>query len=210
MRQTIVINIILGFVFWILVLAWGAFGADLTPPSSTYIDPSTDREMWLLENETPLVMMQNCGAVWDLVYSYLFRVWWYDVEMLETFVAELDTCKFDTVSETNDYWICQLHYKYHKEFIDSDMFDNPLHQADYCAQKRKKAKSEWRMPRYWYRVRSDYRRQILYLDFSIIHLWSEKLQITLSQKDEVVKIRENLQRKKVMWNKMLTRRNRLL
>lgn len=35
------------------------------------------------------------------------------------------------ISKTNDYWLFQLHYKYHKKFINSKEYKNQKNQIDY-------------------------------------------------------------------------------
>jgi len=54
------------------------------------------------------------------------------------------------VSPTKDYWICQLHYKYHKQFIDSEEFKDPKAQIRYCQEVREDAIRKWSMPWYAY------------------------------------------------------------
>lgn len=48
------------------------------------------------------------------------------------------------ISSTNDYGICQLHYKYNKEFINSEEYKDVYKQLDYCYEK-------WKInPKLWY------------------------------------------------------------
>lgn len=50
------------------------------------------------------------------------------------------------VSKTNDHWICQLHYSYNKEFINSDQFNDWNRQLEYCYEKRKANPKLWYWP----------------------------------------------------------------
>jgi len=52
------------------------------------------------------------------------------------------------VSVTNDHWLFQLHYKYHKDFINSKNFLDPFKQVDYGISVWLDAKKKWRMPRH--------------------------------------------------------------
>lgn len=52
----------------------------------------------------------------------------------------------DRVSPTSDYWLCQLHYKRHKNFIDSEEFKDPINQIEYCQEVWEDAYKKWRMP----------------------------------------------------------------
>ena len=64
------------------------------------------------------------------------------------------------VSKTNDYWIFQLHYKYHKSFINSKKFASVNEQISYWLWVRKDAKKKNTMPRYGYKVK-DKRKNIV-------------------------------------------------
>ena len=52
----------------------------------------------------------------------------------------------NAVSKTHDYWICQLNYRYNKNFIDSDEFKDVNKQLDYCYSKRKINPKLWYWP----------------------------------------------------------------
>lgn len=59
--------------------------------------------------------------------------WYYScVNMVLTFTAENWWWFWDRVSPTDDHWICQLHYRRHKDFIDSPEFKVSENQIDYC------------------------------------------------------------------------------
>lgn len=60
------------------------------------------------------------------------------------------------VSWTNDHWICQLNYKYHKDFInDRERFEDPINQIHYCQEVREDAMRKFKMPRVAYTHRRD-------------------------------------------------------
>lgn len=74
---------------------------------------------------------------------------WYNYSCLNlilTFTAENGWWHRDRVSPTSDYWLCQLHYKRHKDFIDSPEFKEPANQIQYCLEVRQDAYKKWRMP----------------------------------------------------------------
>ena len=52
-------------------------------------------------------------------------------------IIECENWRWDPnrVSATNDHWLCQLHYSYNKEFINSPDFKDPYKQLDYCYEK---------------------------------------------------------------------------
>lgn len=54
---------------------------------------------------------------------------------------------------TKDSWLCQLNSQYHSKFINSQEFQDPYKQIEYCLWVWEDAKKKGRMPRYWYAVR---------------------------------------------------------
>ena len=76
------------------------------------------------------------------IVQYAYKLWGIDfVTMIECENGLRDPYR---VSDTNDHWICQLHYPYNKEFIDSDSFKDVYSQLDYCYEK-------WKInPKLWY------------------------------------------------------------
>lgn len=50
------------------------------------------------------------------------------------------------VSKTHDHWLCQLHYRYNKKFINSPDFADPYKQLDYCYEKYKVNPKLWYWP----------------------------------------------------------------
>lgn len=67
--------------------------------------------------------------------EYAYEVWGIDfVKLIECENGRWDPKR---VSKTHDHWLCQLHYKYNKKFIDSSDFNDPYKQLDYCYEKYK-------------------------------------------------------------------------
>lgn len=67
----------------------------------------------------------------------------------------------DRVSPTSDYWLCQLHYKRHKNFIDSEEFKDPINQIEYCQEVWEDAYKKWRMPWMAYSNRNKMKERFL-------------------------------------------------
>lgn len=67
--------------------------------------------------------------------NYAYDIWGIDfVKLIECENGRWDP---NRVSETNDHWLCQLNYKYNKNFINSPDFADPYKQLDYCYEKYK-------------------------------------------------------------------------
>lgn len=67
--------------------------------------------------------------------NYAYEIWGMDfVKLIECENGMWDPKR---ISKTNDHWLCQLHYSYNKEFINSPDFKDPYKQLDYCYEKYK-------------------------------------------------------------------------
>ncbi len=67
--------------------------------------------------------------------NYAYDIWGIDfVKLIE---CENGTWDPKRISKTNDHGLCQLHYSYNKEFINSPDFKDPYKQLDYCYEKYK-------------------------------------------------------------------------
>lgn len=67
--------------------------------------------------------------------NYAYEIWGIDfVKLIE---CENGTWDPNKISKTHDHWLCQLNYKYNKNFINSSDFSNPYKQLDYCYEKYK-------------------------------------------------------------------------
>ena len=88
--------------------------------------------------------------------SYMYEKSWYDKDMILTFLSENDNMGLNRPSNATwfngqrAYWICQLYYTYHKDFINSEDFKNPYRQMDYCIWVWKDAKKRWIIPTTFY------------------------------------------------------------
>lgn len=71
-----------------------------------------------------------------------YEIWWIDfVLMIECENGNRDQY---AISKTRDYWICQLNYRYNKEFINSEWYKDVNKQLEYCYEK-------WKInPKLWY------------------------------------------------------------
>ena len=62
--------------------------------------------------------------------NYAYEIWGIDfVKLIE---CENGTWDPNKISKTHDHWLCQLNYKYNKNFINSSDFSDPYKQLDYC------------------------------------------------------------------------------
>ena len=67
--------------------------------------------------------------------NYAYEIWGIDfVKLIE---CENGTWDPNKISKTHDHWLCQLNYKYNKNFINSSDFSDPYKQLDYCYEKYK-------------------------------------------------------------------------
>ena len=74
-------------------------------------------------------------------------------ELIRTFTKENGAWNYLTKGKsTSDHWLCQLNIRRHKKFINSEEFQNPHKQLDYCLEVWMDAKSKWKMPRYWHKM----------------------------------------------------------
>lgn len=100
---------------------------------------------WLIKQTTT----QTIQHVWyssddyrQAIVQKAYEIWWLDfVVMIE---CENGSRDMYAVSKTNDHWICQLNYRYNKEFINSELYRDVNKQLEYCYEK-------WKInPKLWY------------------------------------------------------------
>ena len=73
------------------------------------------------------------SVVQDYV-NYAYDIWGMDfVKLIECENGRWDPKR---VSKTHDHGLCQLNYKYNKNFINSSDFSDPYKQLDYCYEKK--------------------------------------------------------------------------
>lgn len=88
--------------------------------------------------------------------SYMYEKSWYDRDMILTFLSENDNMWLNRPSNktwydwNRAYWICQLYYTIHKDFINSESFKDPYKQIDYCIWVWNDAKNKWRVATTFY------------------------------------------------------------
>lgn len=98
-----------------------------------------------VEQSTTQTIYHKGFNSWDnkqAIIQKAYELWWIDfVTMIECENGNRDATR---VSRTNDHGLCQLHYSYNKEFIDSDSFKDWNSQLEYCYEK-------WKInPKLWY------------------------------------------------------------
>lgn len=80
------------------------------------------QHLWFSSDDTRQLMVQRAYELG----------WMGFVAMIE---CENGNRDINAVSSTHDYWLCQLNYKYNKEFIKSDEFHDWNKQLEYCYNK---------------------------------------------------------------------------
>lgn len=100
----------------------------------------------ILTVESPREILYHRGfAEEDIRQAYVHyaydKGWLEFVKMIE---CENGNRNPKQISKTKDYWLCQLNYRYNKDFILSKDFHNPFKQLNYCYEK-------WKInPKLWY------------------------------------------------------------
>lgn len=78
----------------------------------------------------------------ELIYTFTVENWWWIMNRKSP----------KNTNGTTDHWFCQLNYRWHKNFINSDSFHDPHKQLEYCLEVRVDARNKWTMPRYGHRM----------------------------------------------------------
>lgn len=95
---------------------------------------------------------QKClDKLWDVQGKYSCE------ELIYTFTVEnggwiIDRRSPPNSNGTRDYGLCQLNYRWHKNFIDSDDYHDPHKQLEYCLEVWVDASRKGTMPRYGHRI----------------------------------------------------------
>lgn len=71
-----------------------------------------------------------------MCYAYAVSA---DPDFLYTLKSECGDISTTCKGATNDFGLCQLHYRYHRDFIDSPSFHDWRNQIDYCWEVYQKA-----------------------------------------------------------------------
>ena len=75
------------------------------------------------------------GAAMQDYVNYAYHLGW--IEFVKLIECENGRWDPKRISKTNDRGLCQLNYKYNKNFINSPDFADPYKQLDYCYEKYK-------------------------------------------------------------------------
>jgi len=77
-------------------------------------------DAWLYQNQTIIHQWYPSDSVVQDYVQYAYDKWWIEfVKLIECENGRRDPYR---ISATNDHGICQLHYPYNKDFINSDAF----------------------------------------------------------------------------------------
>ncbi len=110
----------------------------------------------------------------NTVATIFYNEGWLD--MVTTMIGENGSFNTGTVSPTNDHWLCQLNYRWHKNFIDSEDFKDPIKQAHYCVGVRKDAVKKHRLSTtfYAYGHRNKYKGRVTVITKKYYNLFSKR------------------------------------
>jgi hypothetical protein len=111
-------------VFIFLLGVIGGVYVKNNPP----IAPETQFSLWLVDHKTTLYKKKVDKSIQDVI-SYAFDIWWDD--FVYTIEAESWFNPY-AVGRDDDNGLCQLLRKYHKPFIESNRFNDPFEQVNYC------------------------------------------------------------------------------
>lgn len=110
---------------------------------ATYLSAPLDAGLTPPERSIVHEWYAQDSVVQDYV-NYAYNKWGIDfVKLIECENWRRDPYR---VSSTHDHWICQLHYSYNKDFIDSEDFHDVYKQIDYCYEKYKVNPNLWYWP----------------------------------------------------------------
>lgn len=159
--------IILLLLLFLFFMPWLINAVTHTQEDIYYLDSKYNRHsieyIWSDKRINSLIQYQQKHCIsnigeWSIIINW--RDYWCDKQTL-TRTAENWAWGWWVVSPTRDYWICQLHYKYHKKFIESEKFEDPKEQIRYCQEVREDAMRKWTMP--WYAYNKIYKVKHLFL-----------------------------------------------
>lgn len=118
-----------------------------TQSSDTNTTKVTLTHLWDWESWLATHIYSKClSKIWRIEWTYSCE------ELVRTFTKEngawITNRKWRS---TPDHGLCQLNIKWHKKFINSEDFNDPHKQLDYCLDVRIDAKNKKTMPRYWHK-----------------------------------------------------------
>lgn len=121
------------YCWWMCIVSWFNIFIEQNTPEKELIQPKIIHQ-WFARDDFKQ----------DLI-EYAYDLGWIDfVTMIE---CENGQRNPESISKTDDHWLCQLHYSYNKEFIDSEEFKDPYTQLDYCYEKWKINPNLWYWPK---------------------------------------------------------------
>ena len=91
------------------------------------------QHLWFASDDYRQAIVQKAYELWWLPFVIMIEC--------ENWVRDMYR-----VSSTSDYGICQLHYPYNKEFINSDAYHDVNKQLEYCYEKWKINPNLWYWP----------------------------------------------------------------
>lgn len=114
----------------------------------------------------------------DSLANEISTIWynWGWLDMVTTMIGENWWFNKDIVSITNDHWLCQLNYRWHKDFIESEDFRDPFIQANYCLWVRNDAIKKHRLSTtfYAYNHRNIYKKRVTVIEKKYYKLFNMK------------------------------------
>lgn len=118
-----------------------------TQSSDTNTTKVTLTHLWDWESWLATHIYSKClSKIWRIEWTYSCE------ELVRTFTKEngawITNRKWRS---TPDHGLCQLNIKWHKKFINSEDFNDPHKQLDYCLEVWIDAKNKGTMPRYWHK-----------------------------------------------------------
>lgn len=107
------------------------------------------------------------------------RYKWGWLTMVTTMIWENGWFDKDIKSITNDHWLCQLNYRWHKDFINSTWFKDPFNQAYYCLEVWNDAIKKKRLPTtfYAYNWRKRFENRVSVKETKYYELFNYKIEI---------------------------------
>lgn len=120
----------LALIMW-AVMSWGVVEYG-NQPLDSWLTPEIEHTWFSSEDRRQQAV------------QYAYDLW--GIEFVSLIECENGNWNPNAVSETKDYGLCQLNYKYNKKFIDSEDFKDAYKQLDYCYEKFKVNPKLWYWP----------------------------------------------------------------
>lgn len=112
-----------------------------------YFGTETILSGWFQEEENQRLIVHNWYAYDSIIQDYANYAYKLGgIDFVKLIECENGTWDPYRVSPTHDHWLCQLNYKFNKNFINSPDFEDPYKQMDYCYEKYKINPDLWYGP----------------------------------------------------------------